>query len=1084
MKKFKGRGLLVKALSVLLVAGLLVSGVKVAPKADVVTINVVDDGGNIIDSQIVDAADLMTVCGYMTDTVNQAQAFAIAACAQKRAAEEQAAAEELARQQQAAAEEAARKMAEEAERQRAAEEEAERQRAAEELARQQQAAAEEAARKMAEEAERQRVVAEEAARQAAEEEAARKAAEEEANKPVKRDTPNAGKSLLNGHMLTDVPANSQIWYDGMSPQMCAGGNYVFSESQYNDLAEKVRYNIVEDVYVKAIARNEKELDSDVQVIRAQHADFPEPQKTKRSIPNAKFEASTSVLSNLDCAKYSVDGGSSWSSDQVGETTISGVHPDLEIRIVNSARTEDELDSDIQTIWIRKADRPTGVTGVAPEAMGGKGKLVNVSGDEEYCVSGTGAWVAIGGSAVDVDPGAYDVRVRAHSTLLASDSVTVTVPENQGRKEDKPNASFDGPRLNLYNINVGCAYTVDDANWITITDAACTNVTLTREAAEKAVHGNGIRVKRLGNGRTTLDSDVQTISIAEAVKPYGISTTPATNGNNGSIINVAADMQYCKEGGSWNDIGSNKVTGLTAGKYFVRRKGAGTTIPSEAAVVVVDNRQGPTNKQPTPNADFNAWNMTLSGINGCIVSFDGGNSYSKKLDKDSITLGDGDVKADKGIKIIRCGDSSTLDSDVQTISLSKMPVPTGVSATSATAKTGGMINGVNSNMEFRAANGSTWVVPSGNTIAGLAAGTYYVRTKGQYTSLPSDVLVISIQLSTTPTVVQPTTSNIIVQPIDDKQKEQNKKESDKKEQDKKDVEKAEEAAKEAEESAKEAEEAAEIAKEAAEETEGAEQAIIGAGPIVLAELGEQGWGAIEAIMEGDGNKPVAIDLTNASTVVPAAAISTAATSGRELILDISQDMAWSIMPTEITSAGNDIDLGIKENTNDIPRDVIAKVEVDDDSVAKEFSINHEGDFGFTAHLTVALGAVEAGKTAKLYYYNKATGAMEVVDTAVVNSYGEATFALTHASSYAVTLNSKVASVSPDDSKGTTAGVTDKSKDKKSSSRWWIWVIVAAVILTGAACGVVVYLKQKEEEAKRKRHHASQNHGDSHGGTNRK
>ena len=63
---------------------------------------------------------------------------------------------------------------------------------------------------------------------------------------------------------------------------------------------------------------------------------------------------------------------------------------------------------------------------------------------------------------------------------------------------------------------------------------------------------------------------------------------------------------------------------------------------------------------------------------------------------------------------------------------------------------------------------------------------------------------------------------------------------------------------------------------------------------------------------------------------------------------------------------DLDLGVNTNTNNIPAEVINQVTKEKNSL--QLSLNHNGDFGFTATLTVHLDAKNKGLYANLYYYN--------------------------------------------------------------------------------------------------------------------
>lgn len=77
---------------------------------------------------------------------------------------------------------------------------------------------------------------------------------------------------------------------------------------------------------------------------------------------------------------------------------------------------------------------------------------------------------------------------------------------------------------------------------------------------------------------------------------------------------------------------------------------------------------------------------------------------------------------------------------------KAPTPTGVGKTDETAAgaNDGTLTGLTTDMEYKLSTATDWTACTGSTVTGLAPGTYYVRTKGSGTTLPSDhvELVIS------------------------------------------------------------------------------------------------------------------------------------------------------------------------------------------------------------------------------------------------------------------------------------------------------------------------------------------------------
>ena len=68
--------------------------------------------------------------------------------------------------------------------------------------------------------------------------------------------------------------------------------------------------------------------------------------------------------------------------------------------------------------------------------------------------------------------------------------------------------------------------------------------------------------------------------------------------------------------------------------------------------------------------------------------------------------------------------------------------------------------------------------------------------------------------------------------------------------------------------------------------------------------------------------------------------------------------------------------------------------------KQFSLEHDGAFGFTADLTLNIGTEHSGKYANLFYHNEKTGKLEYQGVDVVDKDGNVVFTFTHASDYVI------------------------------------------------------------------------------------
>ena len=153
------------------------------------------------------------------------------------------------------------------------------------------------------------------------------------------------------------------------------------------------------------------------------------------------------------------------------------------------------------------------------------------------------------------------------------------------------------------------------------------------------------------------------------------------------------------------------------------------------------------KETTPQAVFTAAgdsSGTLSNVDASMkYSTDGGASWTDITGTTAEITG---VTADKDIQVVKKGDgTATADSDAQIIDVTQAAIPAGIGKTDCTtaAQNDGTITGVDSTMEYRLSTASKWTSISGNTVSGLANGTYDVRVKANGTVLASEVATVTI-----------------------------------------------------------------------------------------------------------------------------------------------------------------------------------------------------------------------------------------------------------------------------------------------------------------------------------------------------
>lgn len=229
----------------------------------------------------------------------------------------------------------------------------------------------------------------------------------------------------------------------------------------------------------------------------------------------------------------------------------------------------------------------------------------------------------------------------------------------GIKLPTPNAIFDAGTMTLRNLDDSMSYSFDSGNnWYPV-PRSLTTISVTDDQAEYAL-AHGISVIRFALSPLYEDSDAQIIEVHKIPTPDGIKGVNPTNGNNGQLLNVAPGMQFHQSNSSrWIDIGSNVVSGLAAGTYYVHVKGSGTAITSDDVTITLKNAPAPAptppkQKEDTPSADFNAMIATLSGVAYCSYSIDGGNSWTYVGGSNSVVLDMNKLSTSKGILLFKPG----------------------------------------------------------------------------------------------------------------------------------------------------------------------------------------------------------------------------------------------------------------------------------------------------------------------------------------------------------------------------------------------------------------------------------------------
>lgn len=235
------------------------------------------------------------------------------------------------------------------------------------------------------------------------------------------------------------------------------------------------------------------------------------------------------------------------------------------------------------------------------------------------------------------------------------------------------------------------------------------------------------------------------------------------------------------------------------------------------------------------------------------------------------------------------------------------------------------------------------------------------------------------------------------------------------------------------------------------------------PFIKDETGKEGWDVIknETSDAKDGDA-VKVDM-NGATVVPGDVLDTIAGKDVTIVFDMGNGITWSVNGNSITTDKvSDIDFSVKvgeEAGNNIPVDVINNVTGERYSI--QISLAYDGEFGFTAVLSINMEAKNVGLYANLFYYNETTGELEFICADEIAEDGTADLTFTHASDYTIVIDeAPVDGNGADDSTGT--GSNNVTTESKEDSWNPLWIIIIGAIVIVAGLGIFFIIKKKEDK----------------------
>ena len=240
------------------------------------------------------------------------------------------------------------------------------------------------------------------------------------------------------------------------------------------------------------------------------------------------------------------------------------------------------------------------------------------------------------------------------------------------------------------------------------------------------------------------------------------------------------------------------------------------------------------------------------------------------------------------------------------------------------------------------------------------------------------------------------------------------------------------------------------------------------PYIKDDSGKEGWDVIKPQLEEAKSGDTVTVAMNGTTVVPKDVIDSIKGKDTTLVLDMGNGLSWKIYGKDITDAAGDIDFDVTVGADagkSIPVDVINNVTGERSSL--NLTLAYDGEFGFTATLTVNMESKNAGLYANLFYYNEQTGELEFISAGQIDSDGNVELVFTHASDYTIVVDAKIMSDNGQaDNKSDETIPASKTDDSTSKYAWNnTIIIIIGICIILIVFGAVFYVRKKsgsEEE----------------------
>ncbi len=229
------------------------------------------------------------------------------------------------------------------------------------------------------------------------------------------------------------------------------------------------------------------------------------------------------------------------------------------------------------------------------------------------------------------------------------------------------------------------------------------------------------------------------------------------------------------------------------------------------------------------------------------------------------------------------------------------------------------------------------------------------------------------------------------------------------------------------------------------------------PFIKDENGKEGWQLImEQLETAAEGETIQVDM-NGTTMVPGEIFDSIKDRNVTIIFDMGNGILWTVNGLSVTAQKvKDIDLGVttgEKAGKTIPVEVINNIT--GERYYMNLTLAYDGEFGFTAILTIQMDGKNAGLYANLFYYNPESEGLEFMCAGMIDEAGNAELTFTHASDYTIIIDREPMNPQEQGIDGM------QMQTAQTGNHAWIWVVMAVVLLAAAGLVIVIMVDRQKK-----------------------